>query len=227
MNKNELVPSLHSLQCGKGQQSCRHIYKHHTLANGLLQWKFRLTTLAGTKGLWSLEWFHWNCYRVDPWRKRKKTVNYWCAQYSFCFNTLKLRNYVYAIYDIVVKQVETEDINVNVSPSLCTCNMYFQQSVVEWEPSCLIRFSYKICKDVKLLISAGIGPVSPGLFVKLLQKNIHLAQMCQKKFSWFISKIWTPTAERTQNAALLHTFQREVPQRIPDDFLYLLFCLPV
>jgi hypothetical protein len=26
MNKNELVPSLHSLQCGKGQYSCRYIY---------------------------------------------------------------------------------------------------------------------------------------------------------------------------------------------------------
>jgi len=102
--------------------------------------------------------------------KKRKTVNYWCAQYSFCFNTLKLRNYVRAIDDIIVKQIETKDINVNVNPSLRTSNMYFQQSVEEWEPSYLIRFSYKICKFVKLLISAGMGPVSPGLFVKLLQK---------------------------------------------------------
>jgi hypothetical protein len=37
---------------------------------------------------------------------------------SFCFNTLKLRNYVRAIDDIVVKQVETRDISVTVNPSL-------------------------------------------------------------------------------------------------------------
>jgi hypothetical protein len=198
------------------------VIRCHTLANGLLQGKFRLTTLAGSQGLWSLEWFHWNCYRVDPWKRKKKTVNYWCAQYSFCFNTLKLRNYVRAIDDIIVKQVETKDINVNVNPSLCTCNMYFQHSVVEWEPSCLIRFSYKICKVVKLLISAGMGPVSPGFRVKLLKKTFMSHKFVKRSFEWFISKIWTSTAERTQNVALLHNL-REVPQSVLGDFLYPLF----
>jgi hypothetical protein len=140
----------------------------------------------------------------------------------FCFNTLKLRNYVCAIDDIIVKQVETKDINVNVNPSLCTCNMYFQQSVVEWEPSCLIRFSYKICKTAKLLISAGMGPVSPGFRVKLLQKIFMSHKFVKRSLEWFISKIWTSTAKRTQNVALLHNL-REVPQRVLGDFLYPLF----
>jgi hypothetical protein len=154
--------------------------------------------------------------------KKNKTVNYWCAQFSFCFNTLKLRNYVRAIDDIIVKQVETKDINVNVNPSLCTCNMYFQQSVVEWEPSCLIRVSYKICKTAKLLIAPGMGPVSPGFRVKLLQRIFMSHKFVKRSFEWFISKIWTSTAKWTQNVALLHNL-REVPQRVLGDFLYPLF----
>jgi hypothetical protein len=86
------------------------------------------------------------------------------------------------IHDIIVKQVETKDISVNVNPSLCTCNMYFQKTVVEWEPRYLIRFSYKICKTAKLLISAGMGPVSPGLFVKLLQKIFMSHKFVKRSF---------------------------------------------
>jgi len=41
-----------------------------------------------------------------------------------------------------------------------------------WSISNLVdrkRVDYKICKDVRLAISAGMGPVSPGLPVRLLQ----------------------------------------------------------
>ncbi len=185
--------------------------KHHTLANGLLQGKFRLTTLAGFQGLWSLEWFHWNCYRVDPWREKVETINHWYAQNSFCFSTLKLRNYVHAIDDTIVKQVETKDINLNVNPSLRRCNMYFQQVLWNRTKNCLIGFSYKISKAAKLLISLGMGPVSPGLFVKLLQKII-MSQICQKIFWWFISKIWTPTAKGHKMQLFYRLFREKYPR---------------
>jgi hypothetical protein len=154
----------------------------------LLKGNSWLTTLEGSWGLWTMEWFHWNCYHVDPWREKLKkkieTINHWCAKhasYVFVFLLeIKKLYYVCAIDDILIKQLETAEINVNVNPNICPC---IYQLNAKSHVTCILnkllwsrtklfdnwRFSYKICKVAKLLISSGMGPVSPGLRVKLLQ----------------------------------------------------------
>jgi hypothetical protein len=93
---------------------------------------------------------------------------------------IKKLYYVCAIDDIIIKQLETADINVNVNPNICPCIYQFNAkshvacifNKLLWSRTKLFdnwRFSYKICKVAKLLISSGMGPVSPGLRVKLLQ----------------------------------------------------------
>ncbi len=159
-------------------------HKHHTPANGLLQGKFRLTTLAACQGLWSLERFHWNCYRVDPWKENKKTVNYWCAQYSFCFNTLKLRNYVRAIDDIIVKQVERKDINVMLILAYAHVTCIF--NTVLWSENQVVDKIFvqnlQNCQVINLLRN---GTSKPWVPCQTSAKIIHVAQICQKKF-WMV-----------------------------------------
>jgi hypothetical protein len=112
------------------------------------------------------------------------TINHWCAKYaSYVFVSIleiKKLYYVCAIDDIIIKQLETAEINVNVNPNICPC---VYQLNAKSHVTCIFnkvlrrrtklfdnwRLSYKICKVAKLLISSGMGPVNPGLRVKLLQ----------------------------------------------------------
>ncbi len=116
----------------------------------------------------------------------EKNWNYhhWCAKhasYVFVFSLeIKKLYYVCAIDDIIIKQLEIMEINVNVNPNICPCIYQLNAkshvtcifNKVFWSRTKLFdnwRLSYKICKAAKLLISSGMGPVSPGLRVKLLQ----------------------------------------------------------
>ncbi len=73
-----------------------------------------------------------------------------------------------------------------------------------------------------------MGPVSPGLFVKLLQKIFTSHKFVKRSFEFgSFLKYELQQLQGHKNAALLHTFEREVPQRVLDDFLYPFVCLPV
>jgi hypothetical protein len=67
-----------------------------------------------------------------------------------------------------------------------------------------LRFGYKICKNVKLTSSAGMGPVRPGLPVKLLQ-NIHGTVM-KGIFFWFTQNV----NFRSFLAILVHTVTEDL-----------------
>jgi hypothetical protein len=120
----------------------------------------------------------------NTWREKLKkkieTINHWCAKHAsyvfvFLLEIKKLYN-VCAIDDIIIKQLGTAEINVNVNPNICPCIYQLNAKLhitctfnkLLWSRTKLFdnwRFSYKICKVAKLLISSGMGPVSPGLRV--------------------------------------------------------------
>ncbi len=68
-----------------------------------------------------------------------------------------------------------------------------------------------------------MGPVSPGLFDKLLQKIFMSHKFVKRSFEFgsFLKYELQPL-KWTQNVALLHNL-REVLQRVLGDFLYPLF----
>jgi hypothetical protein len=94
------------------------------------------------------------------------------------------------------------------------------------EPSCLIRFSYKICKTVKSLISAGMGPVSPRLLVKLLQKIFMSHKFVKRSFDGSFLKYELQQLKDTKCSSFTHFSERSTSETswwlsIP------IVCLPV
>ncbi len=92
--------------------------------------------------------------------------------------------------------------------------------------NCLIRFSYKICKDLKLLSSAGMGPVSPGFLVKLLQKTFMSHKFVKRNLDGSFLKYELQQLKDTKCSSFTHFSERSTPEvswwlSIP------IVCLPV
>jgi hypothetical protein len=86
------------------------------------------------------------------------------------------------IHDIIVKQVETKDISVNVNPNLCTSNMYFQQSVVWSERTKLFdKIFLQNLQSCQVINLCRNGTSKISVVFQTSAKNIHVAQICQKE----------------------------------------------
>jgi hypothetical protein len=74
------------------------------------------------------------------------------------------------------------------------------------------RFSYKICKTVKSLISAGMGPVSPRLPVKLLQNISMSHKFVKRSFDGSFLKYELQQLKDTKCSSFTHFSERSTPE---------------